>query len=183
MMYCRTIVVVTCTIAAISTSAASAQPIPSQTEFDTKLNACAREKNVGLDSKTIASISSLYPGDKSRQIFNNRDEFLSIIPPNERIDAYKLYTECILLIVPQFAITPSPVPTQSPQQQIVTRYLVCTGEYERACLPHEVYLYCYADVKKFANDKCPSNTVTRLNTYGGNKCGYSLDEIICTWPN
>ena len=62
---------------------------------------------------------------------------------------------------------------------------VCSGEYERACQAHESYVYCYTDLKAWATNFCrPANgngdhTILHLNTYGGNKCGYSIDRVIC----
>ncbi len=71
-------------------------------------------------------------------------------------------------------VNPPPLP--------VVSYRVCSGEYERACQTHDAYLYCYADVRSWAADRCTSYTVQRVNTYGGNKCGYSIDAVICTGP-
>jgi hypothetical protein len=62
-------------------------------------------------------------------------------------------------------------------------YTVCSGEYEGKCQAHDAYLYCYEDVKAWANARCGSALVQRVNTYGGNKCGYSIDKIICTNPH
>jgi len=73
-------------------------------------------------------------------------------------------------------------PLPSPPQPIVSRYRVCSGEYERACDAHDVYMYCYSDVQAWADKKCSKAQVVRLNSRGGNKCGYSLDEVICTGP-
>ena len=65
---------------------------------------------------------------------------------------------------------------------IVAQYTVCSGEYERACSAHDSYLYCYSDVQAWANARCESAKVVRLNTYGGNKCGYAIDRVFCTSP-
>ena len=65
---------------------------------------------------------------------------------------------------------------------VTVQIKVCSGEYQRACGPHDVYLYCYADINKWASDKCASYVVQRLQTYGGNKCGYSIDNVVCTGP-
>jgi hypothetical protein len=83
-------------------------------------------------------------------------------------------SELIKLLLSQKQATP-PAP-------IVAQYSVCSGEYERACQQHDTYLYCYADVQAWANARCGSAKVVRLNTYGGNKCGYTIDRIFCTDP-
>jgi hypothetical protein len=65
---------------------------------------------------------------------------------------------------------------------IVAQYTTCIGEYERACQPHDSYFYCYHDIQAWANARCESAKVVRLNTYGGNKCGYAMDRVFCTNP-
>jgi hypothetical protein len=78
----------------------------------------------------------------------------------------------------EVAVRPAP----ALPQPVVSRYRVCSGEYERNCDAHDVYMYCYADVQAWADKKCEKGQVVRLNSRGGNKCGYSLDEVICTGP-
>lgn len=73
---------------------------------------------------------------------------------------------------------PKPVPTPP----VTVTYRICAGEYERACQPHDVYLYCYSDVNSWARQKCSSHSVSRYNTYGGNKCGYGMDLVTCVGP-
>ena len=64
-------------------------------------------------------------------------------------------------------------------------YTICSGEYERACQPHEVYVYCYVDLEPVATGLCKASgmsgkhEIVRLNTYGGHHCGYSIDRVIC----
>jgi hypothetical protein len=65
---------------------------------------------------------------------------------------------------------------------IQTQYDICVGEYERACLPHQVYLYCGADIGAWAAARCTASSATRLDSKGGNKCGYSLVRVFCTGP-
>jgi len=35
-------------------------------------------------------------------------------------------------------------------------------------------------VEDWAKGKCSSYTINSLATFDGNKCGYSVDEIVCT---
>jgi hypothetical protein len=70
----------------------------------------------------------------------------------------------------------------NPKPDVVVTYRVCSGEYERACQQHDAYLYCAGDVKSWADSRCSSYVVQRVNTYGGNKCGYSIDAVICHDP-
>jgi hypothetical protein len=89
---------------------------------------------------------------------------------------------------PQPSATATPTPTASPTAsdavggaQAITRSIrVCTGEYERACDPHDAYLYCNVDLNAWAKGLCEKFKITQLNSRGGNKCGYSLYEVLCT---
>jgi hypothetical protein len=90
------------------------------------------------------------------------------------LEAYRLYSDCIATILPQLATQVTP--------PVTVTYRICSGEYARACQPHDVYLYCYQSPAEWAKSRCESAKVQRLSTYGGNKCGYSLDAVICTGP-
>jgi hypothetical protein len=72
--------------------------------------------------------------------------------------------------------------SQNTAAPTTTIYRLCTGEYERACQTHDAYLYCYGDVGSWAKARCNSYQITRVNTYGGNKCGYSIDSVMCVGP-
>ncbi|MER9018780.1 serine protease [Mesorhizobium sp. M0898] len=62
-------------------------------------------------------------------------------------------------------------------------YHVCTGEYERACLEHDVYFGCYTDVSRWAAEVCDTFNVQTLQKYGGARCGgYSIEEVTCDVP-
>jgi hypothetical protein len=64
---------------------------------------------------------------------------------------------------------------------VTSQLRVCTGEYEGACgFPHDAYLYCYADVEKWAQQRCLKSSVTVLGSHDGNKCGYTNYSILCT---
>jgi hypothetical protein len=156
--------------------AGAADP-PTPEQFDGSLRECVIREKIALQPATVESISRLYAGENSRQIFKNSGEFLSLLPEDQRIEGYRLYADCIMKIAPQ-------VTSISPATRVPTTvtYRVCSGEYERACPTHDGYLYCYSNVEDWAKSRCTSYKVQRLNTYGGNKCGYSLDAIICTDP-
>jgi hypothetical protein len=60
---------------------------------------------------------------------------------------------------------------------------VCTGEYEANCAgAHDAFFTCgyFGSDDEIAAQICkgPSKAV-RVNTKGGNKCGYSLIEVTC----
>jgi hypothetical protein len=75
---------------------------------------------------------------------------------------------------------PEPAPKIPTPVQTTVAYKICSGEYERACKTHDVYLYCSPDLDAWAKARCSSYTIQRIDTYGGNKCGYSLDTVLCT---
>jgi hypothetical protein len=70
---------------------------------------------------------------------------------------------------------------QQPTQTTVT-YKVCEGEYESNCQPHDGYVYCYESVENWAKQRCEKYKVNprAINTKGGNKCGYSIYQVVCT---
>lgn len=84
--------------------------------------------------------------------------------------------------VAPIATPPIEPPKPAAPPPVTVTYRVCVGEYERACQQHDVYLYCYTDVKAWAQQKCTSSGVSRYNTYGGNKCGYGMDLVTCVGP-
>ena len=91
------------------------------------------------------------------------------------MEAYRLYSDCIATTLPKTPETPVTPP-------VTVTYKICAGEYTRACQPHDVYLYCYQSAAEWAKSRCESAKVQRLSVYGGNKCGYTLDAVICTNP-
>lgn len=70
----------------------------------------------------------------------------------------------------------------APQPLPVVVYKICSGEYERACLTHDIYQYCGFNVQGWADARCTSSTIVRLDSRDGNKCGYDLHQVICTGP-
>jgi hypothetical protein len=81
-----------------------------------------------------------------------------------------------------YYMSPAGLVTRPPDERVVT-YAVCLGEYERSCFPHDVYLYCYSDVAAWAKSACATTPkITKLADRDGNKCGYSLVQVICKGP-
>jgi hypothetical protein len=158
--------------------AAVAQTTPTPDEFALALKDCAAKQNIELGQDNIDSIIKLYSGPNSRAILRDSSEFLSLFPDVKRINAFRLYADCIMVIAP----TVTKQSPATPPQLASTTFRICTGEYERACQAHDVYLYCGASIEAWAKDKCTSYQVLRLNTYGGNKCGYSIDQLVCEGP-
>jgi hypothetical protein len=155
-----------------------------ETDFEIALTACAGNKNISMTPDLLGKISDIYNNPSRRSSLNNIGTFLSLIPTADRSTAYGLYQTCIVDILPrlQNAQQPGAVGQENTPQLPPVMYKVCSGEYERACQQHDVYLYCYADVKAWASAHCTTFTVSRYNTYGGNKCGYAMDLVSCIGP-
>lgn len=62
-------------------------------------------------------------------------------------------------------------------------YRFCFGEYERACQTHDIYDYCYTDQHKWANAHCSTHQIVSVTSYGGNKCGYTIFDVVCENPH
>ncbi|MER8743118.1 hypothetical protein NKH54_08530 [Mesorhizobium sp. M1004] len=159
---------------------AVAQELPAD-QADAIVQACAQIAEVKLSDDLAKSILDTYSDVETRSDFSSVGPFLARMPPPERGVALKLF-DCLsknLLLA-----TPQPQPKPEPPQPVLptVTYKVCSGEYESRCQQHDVYLYCYSDVGAWASARCNSSTVNRYNTYGGNKCGYSMDLVTCTGP-
>jgi hypothetical protein len=172
---CRTILAAAVALAAslLMTDPAATQGtnLPSTTDFMNVLTVCGAGSGVRIESNLQASIRSLYEQESTqgKAIQEILAKIIELLPEDQRLPAYSAYLSCVNRLV---AVPPPATVT----------YRVCSGEYERACQAHDAYLYCGADVKAWANARCTASTVQRVNTYGGNKCGYSLDTVICTGP-
>jgi hypothetical protein len=178
-MKAKHVVVVVCQLVGLVTEpmqTALAQNLPTADQFDGALRTCAAGQKVPFNADLILAVSSKYRDQWGKDLssFGNSTDFLKLISEGDRLEGYRLYVDCITNILSSTSIvTPPP---------ITVTYRVCSGEYERACQTHDTYLYCYSDVGAWARARCTSWTVQRLNTYGGNKCGYSIDAVICTGP-
>jgi hypothetical protein len=155
----------------------------STTQFEIILKACADNKSISTTPDLLGKVSGVYADDATGNTLNDIGKFLSLIPETYRGAAYGLYQQCIVDILPRLKnTTPVAVGSENTPQLPTVTYKICSGEYERACQQHDVYLYCYQDVKAWAGAHCAASTVSRYNTYGGNKCGYAMDLVSCTGP-
>jgi hypothetical protein len=63
-------------------------------------------------------------------------------------------------------------------------YRFCFGEYERACQAHDIYMYCYEKPNGWVAAHCdPDSKIVGVTGYGGNKCGYSIMDVVCKNPH
>jgi hypothetical protein len=160
-----------CILTFESLSPVYGQNVLTTDQFQNALTACATQQNIQVGQDVVNLIGQIYADQVTRSALSDPSILLPILPEKDRLTVYKLYVQCITKVLPQ---------DLRPQQQATVVYKVCTGEYERACPVHDVYLYCYADVGAWAKSRCSSSTIQRVTTFGVNKCGYSLDTVICT---
>jgi hypothetical protein len=66
------------------------------------------------------------------------------------------------------------------ENTITSEFIVCSGEYERECPAHNVYIYCYVDPETEVRKACKRYSVKTTQTKPGNKCGYSWTTFLCT---
>lgn len=161
---------------------AVAQELPAD-QVDAIVQACAQIAEVKLSDDLVKSIRDTYSDVETRSDFSLVGPFLARMPPPDRGVALKLF-DCLSKNLLQSSSLPTPQPQPKPPPPVLplVTYKVCSGEYENRCQQHDVYLYCYSDVGAWASARCSSSNVTRYNTYGGNKCGYSMDLVTCTGP-
>jgi hypothetical protein len=86
---------------AIAAQEARSQVAPTTEQFDSMLRSCAAGANIEMRADIVGSIKSIYEGQRTQGLasFQTSTEFLKLIPENSRLEAYKLYTECIRDIV------------------------------------------------------------------------------------
>lgn len=154
------------------------QTPPTNEQFRDALTNCSNQERIAVRAETMEALYKIYADEITRTAFADPKLLLVLLPEQDRVQTYRLYVQCIAKVLPQQQSQILP----QPQPQPTVQYKVCTGEYERACQQHDAYLYCYADVAAWARARCTSFSITRLNTYGGNRCGYSIDSILCTGP-
>ena len=165
-----------------------AQTLPTPEGFDAALKACVTNQKINLSAATIDSVTALYASENTRPVLRSSGEFLMLIPEAMRIEAFRLYADCIAKIAPQISNISQTIPaTIGPPQPPVTptSFTVCEGEYERACQAHEAYTYC-GTINATAESLCRRSvttysgfTLVQLNSYGGNKCGYGIFRVTC----
>jgi hypothetical protein len=87
--------------AAALTTECYAQTLPTTAQFTDLLRGCAAGANIQVSGDLIGSISSIYDGQRTQGAasFQSSTEFLKLMPENSRLEAYKLYTNCIQNII------------------------------------------------------------------------------------
>jgi hypothetical protein len=152
---------------------AHGQNVLTPDQFRDQLMTCATQQKIVSGPDLIKTIGDIYTDQVLRSSLRDSSVFLALVPEKDRLAAYRLYVQCITPVLPQ--------DLRSQSLSTIT-YKVCTGEIESNCRPHDKYLYCYSDAAAWAKSICTSFTIQRVETYGGNKCGYSLDVVVCTGP-
>ncbi len=110
--------------------------------------------------------------------------------------SYESYKSCLVevmrIIAPPPPPTPRPVttapgnapprPAGTPPDPPVVTYKTCTGSFESVCPSHDHFFACGANLASWARAQCASFTITKVDSYGGDRCGYSINQIVCRDP-
>lgn len=104
------ILVLSCFLFTGISSAAFAQAAASPTteQFMGALAACVASKNLEVSADLLGSIKGAYDREatdernstQGRLVFKSPTEFLSLFPETDRLQAYKIYEECVTKLIP-----------------------------------------------------------------------------------
>ena len=61
----------------------------------------------------------------------------------------------------------------------VVEHTICHGQYERNCLPHDIYLSCDTTFDDWRLATCKLSSVMEGGAGPGGKCGYSTLVVAC----
>jgi hypothetical protein len=86
---------------ALSCQQVLAQALPTSEQFTDLLSGCAAGANIDITADLAGSLKTIYEGQRTQGAasFKSSTEFLKLIPENQRLEAYKLYTQCIQGII------------------------------------------------------------------------------------
>lgn len=103
-------------LSAAATSA-SAQSLPTAAEFQSLLTTCAQGSEVEINADIIGSATTIYEGERTRGAANlkSQTKFLELFPLADRLEALRLYNECIVQLMGQRQGLAAP-PPYTPQQ-------------------------------------------------------------------
>jgi hypothetical protein len=73
-------------------------------------------------------------------------------------------------------------PPPPPHGPVIVIYKTCAGELRSMCPSDALCQYCGFSVSEWAKTRCASFTTQRLDSYGGNKCGYIAAEGAVIGP-
>jgi uncharacterized protein YecT (DUF1311 family) len=126
---------------------ARAQSLPTASEFQSLLTTCAQGSQLQIDADIIGSATSVYEGERTsgNASLSSQTKFLELFPPEDRLEALRLYNECIVQFLGrsqpdrQGSIAPgrfTPQPFQ-PQPTVMQPRIEAGFPCERASTPTE----------------------------------------------
>jgi hypothetical protein len=80
------------------------QALPSTEEFQSLVTLCAHGSDLQIDTDIIGSVTSIYRGERTKGVasLKSQTRFLELFPAEDRLDAAKLYQECIIGVLNRY---------------------------------------------------------------------------------
>jgi hypothetical protein len=142
-----------------------------------KLDQCYSELQLAQNQYPSTSPPVQRPSD-SQQVVDD----IFVVPQNQYGGQATLLRLCIRRIA-------APVPLNLPVLQDVTHqqqttYVVCIGQYQRACGSTATWLGCGSNASKWAQSahpaECKKVKEQTLSDVAGNQCGYATIQVTCS---
>ena len=139
-----------------------------------KLDQCYSELQLSQNKYPSTSQPLQRPSD-SQQVVDEK----FFLPQKQYGGQATLWRRCIRRVAQPTAFNLPSLQDVSKQQQ--TTYVVCIGEYQRACGGNATWLGCGSNASKWAQQahpaECKNVKEQTLSDVGGNKCGYATVQV------
>ncbi|HEV7879630.1 hypothetical protein [Bradyrhizobium sp.] len=88
-------------LAVLCSAQAQQQTLPNSQQFTDLLRGCAAGANIDISADLVGSLKTIYDGQRTQGAasFKSSADFLKLIPDAQRLEAYKLYTQCVQGII------------------------------------------------------------------------------------
>jgi hypothetical protein len=142
-----------------------------------KLDQCYSEIQLGENRYPSTSIPVQRPSDSQQLVTET-----FFVPQTQYGGQATLWRQCIRRVATPIPLNLPALQDTTTQQQ--TTYVVCIGEYQKACGSSTTWLGCGANASKWAQNAHPAQCKTAkeqvLSDVGGNQCGYATIQVTCT---
>lgn len=142
-----------------------------------KLDRCYSELQLSQSKYPSMSQPVQRPSDSQQLV-----EETFFVPQKQYGGQATLWRQCIRRVAQPTAFSLPSLQDMSKQQQ--TTYVVCIGEYQRACGGNAIWLGCGSNASKWAQSahpaECKNVKEQTLSDVSGNKCGYATVQVSCS---